>query len=94
MKSKFPRLSVFTAGLLLTAAMSPSIAMAARCSDFRLGSATITPRQYVPELGGYLPAQMRIVTRVANGMVTFKYYTQQADASWRHWQTLSFPCTR
>lgn len=94
MKSKFPRLSVLAAGLLLIAAMSPSIAMAAKCSDFQVGSVTITPRQYVPELGGYLPAEMRVVSSVTNGKVTFKYYKQVGVASWQYKFTLSFPCTR
>jgi hypothetical protein len=92
MKSKLTRLSVFAAGLLLIAAMSPSIAMAAKCSSYRVGSVTITPRQYVPSLGVYLPAQMRVVSNVTSSRVTFKYYDQVGLAIWKYKFTLSFPC--
>ena len=94
MKSKLPRLSLFAAGQLLIAAMSPSIALAATCSSYQVGSVSITPKQYIPELGAYLPAQMRVVSGVANGRVTFKYYKQVGVASWQYLHTLSFPCTR
>jgi hypothetical protein len=93
MKYRFPRMSVFAAGLLLIAAMSPSIAMAAKCSSYQVGSVTHTPRQYIPQLGGYLPARMRVLSSVANGMVTYKYY-EQSGMSWRYLHAFAFPCTR
>jgi hypothetical protein len=96
MKFKLPRLSAFAASLVLITAMSPSIAMAAKCSSFQVGQVHITPKQYIPELNAYLAAKMSIVTQVdkTKGRVHYKYYEQVGVASWKFLFGASYPCTR